>query len=459
MECGEGVCVAMPVSGGSTAQDQKGENWVELEYLDAVGKPVGGAKYVVMDAEGTELASGSLDANGFAHVGGLPPDVHTVQYYFDDDPAEYVIAEEYKPKPNPIVDSDPSFWEKTKQKLSEGWDWTWGVFQGDFNEDPSISQIVARTVLTLIPVVDQIGDAQDIIAALKKLIFDKRYDDAGVWFDLIISIIGCIPEIGSVFKAIAKALKLEAKTLDMFKLLRRLDWAGSGNAFRFIKKLRGDLSKHAATVTKKLEEVLSALVWRLYDLRKWASTRIKGYIDTLVVSVNKVRALAPGKVKEVFDYLAKRLDEVIESAKRLIKSGETRKKHTVQQGKEPIRAPDPAKTISKRKKYLGATPGKKSRTGREVMERMKKEGNLKELDDGSVIVRGSDEKWYPLEEMDMAHHPQDAVNWWNTEGYKHGPKSEGVRDWMLDPNNYTLDHRSLNRSAGAKLGEVYRDPL
>ncbi|WP_306419069.1 hypothetical protein [Pseudoalteromonas sp. CO342X] len=30
---------------------------------------------------------------------------------------------------------------------------------------------------------------------------------------------------------------------------------------------------------------------------------------------------------------------------------------------------------------------------------------------------------------------------------------------MLDPNNYTLDHYSLNRSAGAKLKETYLSPI
>ena len=343
MECGEGVCIAMPVSGGSTAQDQKGDNWVELEYLDASDRPVGGAKYVVMDAEGKELATGTLDADGYAYVRGLPPDVHVIQFYFDDDPQEYEIAEQYKPKTNTQYVDEPGYWDKTKGYLSDAWDWTWGVFQGDFNEDPSISQIIARAVLTLIPIVDQIGDAQDIIAALKKLIFDKRYDEWSVWFDLVISLIGCIPEIGSVFKAITKAIKLEAKTLDMLKLLRRLNWAGSGNAFRFIKKLRTALPKYQADVTKKLGEVLGAVVSRLKSLRKWASTKIQARIDDLVAAVEHVRKLAPKKIGDVFDYIGKRLDAIIEGAKRLIKSGETRTSHTIRQDSEPLLDPKTSK--------------------------------------------------------------------------------------------------------------------
>lgn len=59
---------------------------------------------------------------------------------------------------------------------------------------------------------------------------------------------------------------------------------------------------------------------------------------------------------------------------------------------------------------------------------------------------------------DMSH-KKDAVTWWNKTGRKYGSKSKEVREWMLNSKNYYLDHRSINRSAGAKLGEKYKIPL
>lgn len=56
-------------------------------------------------------------------------------------------------------------------------------------------------------------------------------------------------------------------------------------------------------------------------------------------------------------------------------------------------------------------------------------------------------------------HKTDAVSWWNKTGHKHGAKSKEVRKWMLDSKNYELDHFSINRSQGAKLGETYKPPL
>ncbi|MBB1349447.1 MULTISPECIES: RHS repeat-associated core domain-containing protein [unclassified Pseudoalteromonas] len=113
---------------------------------------------------------------------------------------------------------------------------------------------------------------------------------------------------------------------------------------------------------------------------------------------------------------------------------------------------------SLRLKYLGRTPGKKSRTGKEVINRMKAQGKIRSSFKGTEF-QASNGKWYPLSEADMAHEPMDAVKYWNTTGRKHGPKSKQVRKWMLDSNNYTLDHYSSNRSAGAKLKERYKPPL
>jgi len=112
-----------------------------------------------------------------------------------------------------------------------------------------------------------------------------------------------------------------------------------------------------------------------------------------------------------------------------------------------------------RGKFLGANPRKSSKSGREVIERMKKEGKIRDdIVSGQKEFKASDGNWYPLKEADMAH-KTDAVTWWNETGRTHGAKSPEVRNWMLDSDNYVLDHYSLNRAAGPKIGENYLDPL
>ena len=122
----------------------------------------------------------------------------------------------------------------------------------------------------------------------------------------------------------------------------------------------------------------------------------------------------------------------------------------------PIVDDPPKKPKSLRDQYLGSTPGKGSATGQKVQARMRAEGKLRDGIDGPEFLDSNGE-WWPLSKADMAH-KVDAVKWWNEEGRKYGPKSKEVRDWMLDPNNYELDHYSINRSKGALLPDRYRPP-
>lgn len=112
--------------------------------------------------------------------------------------------------------------------------------------------------------------------------------------------------------------------------------------------------------------------------------------------------------------------------------------------------------MSNRSKYMGSTPSKDSPVGREVQDRMRKEGTLKGEGDGREVL-GADGKWYPIDQTDMGH-KQSAVDYWNTEGRYYGPRSPEVREFMNDPKNYELEPKSINRSNGAKMGTTYDSP-
>jgi hypothetical protein len=124
---------------------------------------------------------------------------------------------------------------------------------------------------------------------------------------------------------------------------------------------------------------------------------------------------------------------------------------------EPAVETKPKKTKSLRERYMGDTPGKGSATGKQVQDRMRAEGKLRDGPDGPEF-QATNGRWYDLSEADMSH-KTDAVKWWNEEGRKYGPKSAEVRKWMLDPDNYELDHFSINRSKGGALPDRYQAPL
>lgn len=117
---------------------------------------------------------------------------------------------------------------------------------------------------------------------------------------------------------------------------------------------------------------------------------------------------------------------------------------------------------SDREKYVGRTPGKNSRTGREVQQRMRDEGTLRDNPDTGrpEVYDPRTGDYIDIKDTDMGH-KHDAVDYWNTEGKYHGPKDQRVRDWMLDPKNYELEPAygpGGNRSRGAQNGQTYDPP-
>ena len=102
---------------------------------------------------------------------------------------------------------------------------------------------------------------------------------------------------------------------------------------------------------------------------------------------------------------------------------------------------------------MGSTPSKNSKTGKQVIERMTKEGKIRN-NMGQIEFLASDNKWYNLSEADMAH-KVDAVSYWNETGRYYGAKSPEVREFMLNPDNYYLEHYHINRSKGGALKETY----
>ncbi len=117
-----------------------------------------------------------------------------------------------------------------------------------------------------------------------------------------------------------------------------------------------------------------------------------------------------------------------------------------------------------REEYVGRTPSKNSKTGREVFNRMLEEGTARLEDEfGNAVKQFWDPKnkvWRDISEADMGH-IHDAVTWWNNEGRKFGAKAKEVRKWMLDSKNYILEYFRTNRSKGGTLGktETYKPPL
>jgi len=235
----------------------------------------------------------------------------------------------------------------------------------------------------------------------------------------------------------------------------KLGYADTAQQFR---EVAGDLNQGVGTLKLPKFEMnaaerggdkiltLASLATGLGGLLKGGGKMLtKGGLKALSNEVKLVESAALPTVKGLDD--AKTLDNAIKSTEVV-----------VEPAKGGVKIIERIKSL--REQYLGRTPGKNSRTGREVQERMRAEGKLRDnIDTGRQEFQASDGKWYDLKYADMAHNPVDAVTWWNEIGRQYGAKSPEVREWMLKSKNYTLEHYSINRAAGPKIGETYLPSL
>jgi LysM repeat protein len=199
-------------------------------------------------------------------------------------------------------------------KESDGWldaslQWVWGVLQGDFKEDPSVSQIVVRTVLTLIPYVDQVADVQDLVAAVYKLAWQERSDEFGPWFDLFLTAVGFIPELGSLIKGAVKIIRksdegaallkyLSKFTDDVPKLLDRLIDTLEDNR-KFVGDQAAGLLNSFARKADSIASKLEAVPWWVPKSDRMAE--LAGELRRVAGECRTLAKEAPEKMNEVID--------------------------------------------------------------------------------------------------------------------------------------------------------------
>lgn len=187
--------------------------------------------------------------------------------------------------------------------------WIRGVLEGDFNENPTVGQIIANAAITAIPLVDQAADARDLVANLKALIWDKRYTEIAVWLGLFFTLIGLIPSLGSLLKGVLKLVYRGAKLDEVFKVFNAL---AKGNAWEWLKKLRaGELRQHADEAARMLKQVFDNIIDTLNEalsyVPHWAGD-LYGKISDLITEMRMIR----NQIEEMFGKITQDLEEKLD---------------------------------------------------------------------------------------------------------------------------------------------------
>lgn len=221
--------------------------------------------------------------------------------HIQDSPANYLTYREYDTsKPDPNL----SWWEKiffyqgqaainesvTNHNIAvaviDKSSWIWGMLKGDFNKNPTMSQIIVSGLISMIPVVDQVCDVRDLIANLIDL-SKENGKSSDNYKALALTAFGVIPEIGSAVKTIVKAARSkEANKLKTFKLME-----GFESAF---KKL-----KIKSPWNNAPEAWLRSKPWK--KMGKTALNALNKCIDRLIQAINGFLNKVRGSLKSALE--------------------------------------------------------------------------------------------------------------------------------------------------------------
>ncbi|WP_249314800.1 contractile injection system protein, VgrG/Pvc8 family [Pseudoalteromonas sp. S1727] len=314
---------------------------VDLEYVYQDGSPVQNAPYTITFDDGTQ-ATGQLDGSGKAQLTNIPNGQFSVKY--GEDSRDFQPEDNTTPNPlygqittadavQMINSGNTAKLEEAGNLANQAGDWLWGTLQGDFNKNPSTSQIVVGTIISMIPVVDQIMDIRDICANTMLLTDDDKANDSDGWIAFTLTAIGLIPLFGSAVKGVGKVvIKNSGESMEAaIAVLRKL---GKGDPVKYLREINWqDLGKQAASEVKAV---------------------IKGFRDTLqeVSTSWKYDLLLPDSAIDGMQAMVKQLDEVTPQIDQGVKNAATEIGNRVNKALDEFEPPVNTGVVGKPKKTV-----------------------------------------------------------------------------------------------------------
>jgi len=195
---------------------------------------------------------------------------------------------------------------------------------GDFVEDPTALAIVLRTLLSLIPGVDQAADVEDLLGNLFHGVMDpKNLLTIGWWFAVVLTLIGLFPAFGTAIKGTVKlTLKgigsVVGTALDLvgpaFRGLVVGGWLPIGRAREAVAELLAKASTWGPWVMASFGEFLDTAITHLSAL----TSRAGGALASLLETLRELKKLAtewiPRAIEEVKRVLFRTRDELADAA-------------------------------------------------------------------------------------------------------------------------------------------------
>lgn len=201
--------------------------------------------------------------------------------------------------------------------VTEVAEWVWGLLQGGFNEQQTISQILVDAVIGMIPVVGDVTAVRDILAVVIRLAdHPERRDEPMQWVELVIGLFALIPVAGGAIKGVGRLLmRVGSNVAEHPRILTEaitlLNRVGQGDAVRYLRGL--DLNTHTATIRRKYGDLLGRLdgvLSQLVDTRlvRWTlPTSLMNRLRQLKVAFQQLAVLGDRMIPDAIRTLNERL--------------------------------------------------------------------------------------------------------------------------------------------------------
>ncbi|EEC0297133.1 hypothetical protein YV76_004643 [Salmonella enterica subsp. enterica] len=205
-----------------------------------------------------------------------------------------------------------------KEKMKAAGEWIWETIQGDFNDDQTTAQIITGTVISMIPLVDQICDVRDCVANCKKI--NEDTSNTLSWISLVLTLIGLFPTLGSFVKGSLKVLLLYGrkvflstkvseklikisleksiaalnKFLDMPAVRYALKIRKIYNAYHYLEEAVRKLMRKLSVpqLLESFDSILSVTRSLLDKVISWGPESLRHSVDELWGMLQKIRGLA-----------------------------------------------------------------------------------------------------------------------------------------------------------------------
>jgi hypothetical protein len=161
--------------------------------------------------------------------------------------------------------------------------WIGGALLGQFNDNPTIGQIVLDTAVTMIPVAGTIGDARDLVAIVLRMEEEKEREAFLNWLCLGACLIGLVPIVGSALRGAYKILLRDyvraggrvdkiarATAEEMLAVIRAL---GLGDPHALLRRSSERLADEVVTAYRTLVERVDAVLKFVEDVATAATRR------------------------------------------------------------------------------------------------------------------------------------------------------------------------------------------